>query len=44
MKLPSDTEADTEVDAWAGAIPLVTTFGEPEPAPFSPEGAEPPVW
>jgi len=41
---PGDTEADAGVNAWAGVIPLVTTFGEPEPAAFCPEGAVAPTW
>jgi uncharacterized protein len=31
---PSDDGTpDAELDAWAGVVPLVTTFGEPQPAP-----------
>jgi nitroimidazol reductase NimA-like FMN-containing flavoprotein (pyridoxamine 5'-phosphate oxidase superfamily) len=42
--LPADTDADIDVSAWAGVVPLVTTYGEPEPAPFSPAGATEPTW
>jgi hypothetical protein len=38
------TDADAEVGARVGVIPLVTSFGAPEPAPFSSDGAEAPVW
>jgi nitroimidazol reductase NimA-like FMN-containing flavoprotein (pyridoxamine 5'-phosphate oxidase superfamily) len=42
--LPGDTDADTSITAWAGVVPLVTTYGAPEPAPFCPEGAAVPTW
>jgi nitroimidazol reductase NimA-like FMN-containing flavoprotein (pyridoxamine 5'-phosphate oxidase superfamily) len=41
---PTDTDADGAVTAWAGVIPLVTSYGRPEPAPFCPAGAAPPSW
>jgi nitroimidazol reductase NimA-like FMN-containing flavoprotein (pyridoxamine 5'-phosphate oxidase superfamily) len=41
---PGDTDADADITAWAGVIPLVTTFGEPEPAPCCPDGAVAPSW
>jgi nitroimidazol reductase NimA-like FMN-containing flavoprotein (pyridoxamine 5'-phosphate oxidase superfamily) len=30
---PEDEPSDVEGDAWAGVVPLRTTFGEPQPAP-----------
>jgi uncharacterized protein len=30
---PEDTEADLAGDAWAGVVPLTTSYGEPLPAP-----------
>ena len=41
---PGDTDADAGITAWAGVIPFVTTFGEPEPAAFCPDGAVAPRW
>jgi uncharacterized protein len=42
--LPADTDADAEVTAWAGVVPLVTGYGVPEPAPFCPPGTAEPTW
>jgi uncharacterized protein len=30
---PADDEADYATDVWAGVVPVVTVFGEPEPDP-----------
>jgi hypothetical protein len=30
---PEDEQSDVEGDAWAGVVPMGTTFGEPRPAP-----------
>ena len=31
---PEDTEEDLAGDAWAGVVPVVTSYGEPMPAPI----------
>ncbi|GAA1715640.1 pyridoxamine 5'-phosphate oxidase family protein [Nonomuraea bangladeshensis] len=40
---PSDEEEDYDLPVWAGVLPLVTTWGAPEPDPVLPEGIDPPV-
>lgn len=30
---PEDTDEDVAIDTWAGVLPIVTTYGEPLPAP-----------
>jgi hypothetical protein len=36
---PSDDDSpDADLPAWAGVVPLVTSFGEPEPSPGLAEG------
>lgn len=30
---PEDTDEDIAGDAWAGTLPIVTTYGEPKPSP-----------
>lgn len=40
---PVDEEEDYELPVWAGVLPLVTSWGEPEPDPVLPEGIEVPV-
>lgn len=41
---PLVDETDGECEAWAGAIPLVTTRGEPEPSSFVPAEVPAPRW
>ncbi|MFI7610073.1 pyridoxamine 5'-phosphate oxidase family protein [Nonomuraea terrae] len=40
---PKDDEEDYALPVWAGVLPLVTTWGEPEPDSVLPEGIETPV-
>ncbi|MGP3960105.1 pyridoxamine 5'-phosphate oxidase family protein [Nonomuraea sp. 3N208] len=40
---PVDEEEDYALPVWAGVLPLVTTWGEPEPDPLLPEGIDTPV-
>ncbi|QYC44373.1 Pyridoxamine 5'-phosphate oxidase [Nonomuraea coxensis DSM 45129] len=40
---PVDEEEDYGLPVWAGVLPLVTTWGAPEPDPVLPEGIDPPV-
>ena len=40
---PIDEEEDYELPVWAGVLPLVTSWGEPERDPLLPEGIEVPV-
>ncbi|MGN9838815.1 pyridoxamine 5'-phosphate oxidase family protein [Nonomuraea sp. H19] len=40
---PVDEEEDYALPVWAGVLPLVTTWGEPEPDPMLPEGIDTPV-
>ncbi|MEV0615267.1 pyridoxamine 5'-phosphate oxidase family protein [Nonomuraea sp. NPDC050404] len=40
---PKDDDEDYEMPVWAGVLPLVTTWGEPEPDSVLPEGIETPV-
>ncbi|GAB2934377.1 pyridoxamine 5'-phosphate oxidase family protein [Nonomuraea fastidiosa] len=40
---PKDEEEDYELPVWAGVLPLVTSWGEPEPDPLLPEGIATPV-
>lgn len=40
---PKDDEADYALPIWAGVLPLVTTWGEPEPDTALPEGVKTPV-
>jgi nitroimidazol reductase NimA-like FMN-containing flavoprotein (pyridoxamine 5'-phosphate oxidase superfamily) len=40
---PIDEEEDYELPVWAGVLPLVTSWGEPERDPVLPEGIEVPV-
>ncbi|GAA3229833.1 pyridoxamine 5'-phosphate oxidase family protein [Nonomuraea helvata] len=40
---PKDEEEDYDLPVWAGVLPLVTSWGEPEPDPVLPEGIEMPV-
>ncbi|MFG2075676.1 pyridoxamine 5'-phosphate oxidase family protein [Nonomuraea maritima] len=40
---PNDEEADHALPIWAGVLPLITTWGEPEPDAALPEGVETPV-
>jgi hypothetical protein len=40
---PKDEEEDYDLPVWAGVLPLVTTWGEPEPDPMLPEGIDAPV-
>ncbi|MEV0232572.1 pyridoxamine 5'-phosphate oxidase family protein [Nonomuraea sp. NPDC050786] len=40
---PKDEEEDYDLPVWAGVLPLVTSWGEPEPDPVLPEGINAPV-
>ncbi|TMR11025.1 pyridoxamine 5'-phosphate oxidase family protein [Nonomuraea turkmeniaca] len=40
---PVDEEEDYALPVWAGVLPLVTSWGEPEPDPLLPEGIDAPV-
>jgi nitroimidazol reductase NimA-like FMN-containing flavoprotein (pyridoxamine 5'-phosphate oxidase superfamily) len=40
---PIDEEEDYELPVWAGVLPLVTSWGEPQQDPALPEGIEVPV-
>ncbi|MEO3801232.1 pyridoxamine 5'-phosphate oxidase family protein [Nonomuraea sp. B1E8] len=40
---PKDEPEDYELPVWAGVVPLVTSWGEPEPDPVLPEGIAAPV-
>ncbi|MFC4122654.1 pyridoxamine 5'-phosphate oxidase family protein [Nonomuraea zeae] len=40
---PKDEEEDYDLPVWAGVLPLVTAWGEPEPDPMLPEGIGAPV-
>lgn len=40
---PEDEEEDYALPVWAGVQPLVTSWGEPQPAPELPEGIDIPV-
>ncbi|MFI6739882.1 pyridoxamine 5'-phosphate oxidase family protein [Nonomuraea sp. NPDC050451] len=40
---PKDEEEDYDLPVWAGVLPLVTTWGEPEPDPMLQEGIDVPV-
>ncbi|RVX44010.1 hypothetical protein EDD27_6726 [Nonomuraea polychroma] len=40
---PVDEEEDHALPVWAGVLPLVTSWGEPEPDPLLPEGIDAPV-
>ncbi|MFI7635615.1 pyridoxamine 5'-phosphate oxidase family protein [Nonomuraea sp. NPDC049400] len=40
---PKDEEEDYDLPVWAGVLPLVTSWGEPEPDPVLPEGIDVPV-
>ncbi|TDC98637.1 pyridoxamine 5'-phosphate oxidase family protein [Nonomuraea deserti] len=40
---PKDEAEDYELPVWAGVLPLVTSWGEPEPDPVLPEGIATPV-
>ncbi|TDD33945.1 pyridoxamine 5'-phosphate oxidase family protein [Nonomuraea terrae] len=40
---PKDDEEDYALPVWAGVLPLVTAWGEPEPDSVLPEGIETPV-
>ncbi|MBF8194025.1 pyridoxamine 5'-phosphate oxidase family protein [Nonomuraea sp. K274] len=40
---PKDEEEDYALPVWAGVLPLVTSWGEPEPDPVLPEGIDTPV-
>ncbi|MEU6711604.1 pyridoxamine 5'-phosphate oxidase family protein [Nonomuraea sp. NPDC046802] len=40
---PKDEEEDYDLPVWAGVLPLVTTWGEPEPDSVLPEGIGAPV-
>ncbi|TDE57441.1 pyridoxamine 5'-phosphate oxidase family protein [Nonomuraea mesophila] len=40
---PKDEEEDYDLPVWAGVVPLVTSYGEPEPDPVLPEGIATPV-
>lgn len=40
---PEDTDADIAGDAWAGVVPLGTTYGEPLPAPDLRPGIDVPL-
>jgi nitroimidazol reductase NimA-like FMN-containing flavoprotein (pyridoxamine 5'-phosphate oxidase superfamily) len=40
---PKDEAEDYELPVWAGVLPLVTAWGEPEPDPVLPEGIATPV-
>ncbi|MEV0346864.1 pyridoxamine 5'-phosphate oxidase family protein [Nonomuraea sp. NPDC050680] len=40
---PLDEEEDYELPVWAGVLPLVTSWGEPQPDPALPEGIDVPV-
>ncbi|MEO3888506.1 pyridoxamine 5'-phosphate oxidase family protein [Nonomuraea sp. B5E05] len=40
---PKDEPEDYELPVWAGLVPLVTSWGEPEPDPVLPEGIAAPV-
>ncbi|NBE99202.1 pyridoxamine 5'-phosphate oxidase family protein [Nonomuraea sp. KC401] len=40
---PKDEEEDYELPVWAGVVPIVTSYGEPEPDPVLPEGIATPV-
>ncbi|MEQ4717724.1 pyridoxamine 5'-phosphate oxidase family protein [Nonomuraea sp. B19D2] len=40
---PKDEEEDYDLPVWAGVLPLVTSWGEPEPDPVLPEGIDMPV-
>ncbi|KAB8193468.1 pyridoxamine 5'-phosphate oxidase family protein [Nonomuraea phyllanthi] len=40
---PKDEEEDYGLPVWAGVLPLVTSWGAPEPDPLLPEGIDPPV-
>ncbi|MEW9551300.1 pyridoxamine 5'-phosphate oxidase family protein [Nonomuraea sp. NPDC050783] len=40
---PVDEEEDYALPVWAGVLPLVTSWGAPEPDPVLPEGIDPPV-
>jgi nitroimidazol reductase NimA-like FMN-containing flavoprotein (pyridoxamine 5'-phosphate oxidase superfamily) len=40
---PKDEEEDYSLPVWAGVLPLVTLWGEPEPDPVLPEGIDAPV-
>ncbi|MEV5972946.1 pyridoxamine 5'-phosphate oxidase family protein [Streptomyces sp. NPDC051921] len=41
---PDDGDGpDAELGLWAGVLPLVTRFGQPEPDPLLPAGVEPPA-
>jgi len=40
---PSDDEADYALPVWAGVLPVVTSWGEPQPDPALPDGVDIPV-
>ncbi|MEV1178011.1 pyridoxamine 5'-phosphate oxidase family protein [Nonomuraea sp. NPDC049784] len=40
---PKDEEEDYDLPVWAGVLPLVTSWGEPEADPVLPEGIDMPV-
>ncbi|SEH02478.1 hypothetical protein SAMN05444920_12716 [Nonomuraea solani] len=40
---PKDEEEDYALPVWAGVLPLVTSWGEPEPDSVLPEGIDAPV-
>lgn len=40
---PVDEEEDYALPVWAGVLPLVTAWGEPQPDPLLPEGIDTPV-
>ncbi|GAA4911960.1 nitroimidazol reductase NimA-like FMN-containing flavoprotein (pyridoxamine 5'-phosphate oxidase superfamily) [Nonomuraea thailandensis] len=40
---PKDEEEDYDLPVWAGVLPLVTSWGTPEPDSVLPEGIEAPV-
>jgi len=40
---PVDEEEDYALPVWAGVLPLVTAWGEPQPDPLLPEGIGAPV-
>ncbi|MEV4169981.1 pyridoxamine 5'-phosphate oxidase family protein [Nonomuraea sp. NPDC049709] len=40
---PKDEEEDYELPVWAGVLPLVTSWGAPEPDSVLPEGIDAPV-
>ena len=44
LEIITDADADLDVTAWAGVVPIITGYGDPEPAPFSPAGAIAPTW